>query len=302
MDSGSIIVGSNPTETTIYYGGNMIYTKKYAKYNNYFVKRIKSYIEYCMANPSEERNEFLKEINDSSIDLEGTLYKLLVDDSELVNLNNGEFELLPMGLINTNIPKNIIIDDPKEVHYTWNTMNHILLDSPQYEIFYYPNDDTILRDDELHSLFSRISESYIKHYKDNLGEEWSQKTFYEMIKSLKYLSLKFARDVNTNEVFVIGFFGTFVRLGASGESLTNAELYVMDEFRGLGIAKKMVGLTFAKAQMDGIEDFDSITYRTPNMNALGFWNKIGANVSGLYHIEGSIPLMLESINNKKVYR
>lgn len=32
--------------------------------------------------------------------------------------------------------------------------------------------------------------------------------------------------------------------------------------------------------MDGIENFDSITYRIPTMNALKFWESIGAQASG----------------------
>ena len=82
------------------------------------------------------------------------------------------------------------------------------------------------------------------------------------------MSVKYAIDLKSKEIFAIGFFGASVREGAGGKALTNAELYVMPEFRKLGIAQKMVSLSFDLAQNDGIKSFDSITYRVQNHDAL----------------------------------
>lgn len=103
--------------------------------------------------------------------------------------------------------------------------------------------------------------------------------------------------MDTGEVFAIGFFGALVKNGAGGKALTDAELYVMPEFRKMGIAKRMVGLTFELAKNDGIDNFDSVTYRVQSCDALSFWQKIGASVTGLTHIEGSISEIIENIDN-----
>lgn len=110
------------------------------------------------------------------------------------------------------------------------------------------------------------------------------------------MSIKYAEDLETGEVFAIGFFGTLVKNGAGGKSLTDAELYVMPEFRNKGIAKKIVGLTFELAKNVGIENFDSITYRVQTCDALAFWQKVGASVTGLTHIEGNIPEIIDVID------
>ncbi len=61
----------------------------------------------------------------------------------------------------------------------------------------------------------------------------------------------------------------------------------------------MVGLTFELAKSGGIENFDSITYRVPNHDALAFWQGIGAFVRGLFHIEGNISEMLDQIKTER---
>ncbi len=48
--------------------------------------------------------------------------------------------------------------------------------------------------------------------------------------------------------------------------------------------------------MHGIQNFDSVTYRVGNHDSLNFWNSVGATVSGLIHIEGNIPDMIETLN------
>lgn len=195
--------------------------------------------------------------------------------------------------------------DENKPNVTRNTLNRLLFEEPDYDIFYYSSDKNNIMDESnthisIDNSFKRICESFIDYYRDSLGEEWSEEDFYKWLESVKYLTIKYAKNVDTGELIAVGFFGSQVRLGAGGRALTNAELYVLPEFRGMGIASKLVGVSFSKAKMDGIENFDSITYRIPSMNALKFWESIGANVSGLYHIEGAIPEMMEKINNNKM--
>lgn len=144
-----------------------------------------------------------------------------------------------------------------------------------------------------------ICASYIEHYRNALNETWSEEDFYARLEQLKYLSVKYAMDVETGKLFAGGFFGALVKSGAGGKALTDAELYVIPQFRKLGIAKKLVQLSFELAHMHGIQNFDSVTYRVGNHNSLNFWNSLGATVSGLIHIEGNISDMIETLNKDK---
>jgi hypothetical protein len=56
---------------------------------------------------------------------------------------------------------------------------------------------------------------------------------------------------------------------------------------------------FELAKTDGIENFDSITYRVQSCDALSFWERIGALVTGLTYIEGNISEIIEIISSKK---
>ena len=231
------------------------------------------------------------------MDFTTVIYKKLVDDYEEIKMGLKKYRLLPMGIINDNI-SNLFIDKTNVSapgHFHINQFRRILLDDSNFRLLYYPND--LKRPEE--NSFRRICDSYKEHYKENLEELWSNADFYKMISDLNYLSVKYAMDEETEEVFAVGFFGAYIRSGAGGKALTNAELYVMPEFRHHGIAKKMVGLTFELAKDAGIENFDSITYRVPNHDALAFWQGIGASVSGLFHIEGTISEMLDQIRTEK---
>lgn len=152
--------------------------------------------------------------------------------------------------------------------------------------------------DYLKQIFRRICDSYIEHYKKSLNEVWSEEDFYARLTDLEYLSVKYAKDLETGEIFAVAFFGTLVKNSVGGKALTDAELYVMPEFRNMGIAKRMVGLTFELAKRDNIENFDSITYRVQSYDALSFWQRIGASVTGLTHIEGNISDIIEIIDKR----
>lgn len=144
--------------------------------------------------------------------------------------------------------------------------------------------------------FGLISKSYIDHYKAVLGEEWSAQDFIDRLVSLSYRTFKYARDESTGKVHVVGFFGAQIATGAGGKYLTNAELYVLPQFRGLGIATELVNQSFELAHRDGINGFDSLTYRVKDFDPLTFWEKIGAECTELHHIAGDIDIMMNNIS------
>lgn len=202
--------------------------------------------------------------------------------------------MLPIGLRNRGISTRFVGNNKFAYSSLKDRVLESIVSSETYDIFYYPDD----KETPDWTLFDKICKSYIKHYQESLDEPWAEKFFYQMVKQLKFLSVKYAQDIETKEIFAIGFFGAYIRNGATGECLTNAELYVMPEFRRKGIAKKLVGLTFDRALEKNIYEFDSVTYRLPNQDALSFWQSVGAEVSGLYHIEGNIEQMEQIISEK----
>jgi len=275
----------------------MKWKEEYAEFNSFYYQCLDRVKENARNNPGGHDAEFLKSCIEKDAHLTTTIYKKFIDDYETVEVGPKKYQLLPMGVINDNISNHFIDKSYAGVtgHFSINQLRRGVLEEPNFRLFYYPNytkklDNTTLR---------RICESYKKHYRENLKEIWSDEDFYKMISDLNYLSVKYATDEETGETFAIGFFGTYVRSGAGGKALTNAELYVMPEFRHHGIAKKMVSLTFELAKGDKIENFDSITYRVLGHDALAFWQGIGASISGLYHIEGSISEMLKQMNQEK---
>ena len=187
----------------------MKYIDKPAEWNNNFYK----YIKYVLKRYKEALDKghvpdyierIKKQLIEGPIAFNSIVYKKLIDEEETVEINGKLFKLLPMGLVNTNIKKDFIGPDKQQLEFSKlrnGTLSSCLLES--FHVFYYPND--ILNPD--FSLFDKVCKSYIKHYKKTLGEEWSEKNFYNMIKDLNYLSVKYARDEEKGEIFAIGFFG-----------------------------------------------------------------------------------------------
>ncbi len=282
----------------------MKYIDQEADWNENF----KKYYLSCM-----ERVEFDKKFNRETtmtrlvkkyifgekVDFNKIIYKKLVDEEETIITGDKKYTLLPMGLRKGAIPPSFVGANKPDKHILMidGRFQEIII-GKKFSLFYYPDD----KNEPDFSCFDRVCQSYINHYQEALGEKWSKERFYNMIKNLKYLSVKYAKDEETGEIFAIGFFGAYLRDGAEGPCLTNAELYVMPEFRGMGIAKRLVGLTFDEALKAGIKDFDSITYREIGNDALSFWESIGAVVSGLYHIEGDIIEMGKNIEDKTGYK
>ena len=274
----------------------MKYIEHYYKFNDYYKNKLNDCIEY-----KRQNNFDIQRLYNYDVDLEGCVYKKNVDDSCIIGKDK-KYELLPLGLKNEFVPSYFINENITKVNVriSFDKVFSVVLRRTSYKIFYYSNneDDSLTPDYDINGNLRKVCDSYIKYYYESLEESWTVEEFFDMIKDLKYITIKYAKNLDTGEVFAVGFFGSNIRKGAGGECLTNAELYVMPEFRKLGIAKKLVGLSFEAAMQDGIENFDSITYRTPSMDALGFWENIGATVSGLYHIEGNVPEMINQIDDK----
>lgn len=271
----------------------MEFKEVYTGFNDFYYYRLNDIIN-CASNDGNSRYvDFLREINEKEIDLDKILYKKLADDYEETEINFKKFKLLPMGLKNHNIPGFFVSKkgSTKAGKYgNLNTFRDMFLREADWNPIYYHSNDS------LKQTFGKICNSYIEHYKNNLNEVWSEEDFYARISDLGYLSVKYAEDLETGEIFAIGFFGALIKNSAGGKALTDAELYVMPEFRNMGIAKRMVGLTFELAKKDGIENFDSITYRVQSCDALSFWQRVGASVTGLTHIEGNISDIIENID------
>lgn len=270
----------------------MEFKEVYTNFNDFYYYRLKDMINASHSN--SRYSEFLNKINEQNIDLTKVIYKRLVDDYEEIKINSKQFRLLPMGMKNRSIPSYFIEGQEADVAGKYGNLivfRDMFLFEPRWGPFYYNSRE------KLEQVFQKVCASYIDHYKKNLNEVWSEEDFYLRLLDLKYLSVKYAKDLETGEILAIGFFGTLVKNGAGGKTLTDAELYVMPEFRNMGIAKRMVGLTFELAKNEGIENFDSITYRVQSYDALSFWQRIGASVTGLTHIEGNIPEIIEIIDN-----
>ncbi len=268
----------------------------YAKLNDFYYDCLQIIFED--ANKNDRYKEFLERCYSEGVDLYKVPYKRVYDNYEIVELLDCNYKLLPLCLVNENVRGFFVREKVNRAsgRFSLNSFNDLFFKKPYFSLFHYRNDCSHTLQAELKEQLKKICKSYIQHYKDSLEESWTEEEFYVMFNDLQYVSLKYAMNMETNEIDVVGFFGAAVRRGAGGKTLTNAELYLLPEFRKRGIAKKLVGVTFEMAKADGIENFDSITYRIQGNDSLAFWQSVGAKVSGLIHIEGSISEMIDKID------
>lgn len=215
------------------------------------------------------------------------IYKITFGEEVIHMVGEKEYTLLPIGNINKIIQKRIRKETPHaRGSDSISGVEQIIREKLQPITIKGAN-------------IAYIRDSYIKHYQKVLGESWSEKDFDDRLDSLRYRTYKYAVDNETGATFVVGFFGAQIATGAGGKYLTNAELYVLPEFRGEGIATELVGQSLELALEDGIEGFDSLTYRVQGYNPLKFWEDIGAECTELYHIAGDIRNMSEKIKLKQ---
>ena len=277
----------------------------YTSFSPLYRNRMDSMVQ----NPKNRFHDAIQYLINEGIDVYSRIWKKAIDSEEEVTINGIKYTLLPLEITNINIPTWCVDDS---VTPSWEprfqTFSNILSNPPYFMQVPYEITSYVVGDDlEINPsspIYASIRHSYIEHYKATLGENWGETDFNDRLEQLKYLTVKYAKNNETGEVFAVGFFGANTYPGPGGECLTNAELYVLPEFRKMGIAKKLVYLSFEVAKQDGITNFDSLTYRVDNANPLGFWENIGATVSGLYHISGDISTIQSKISesmNKKTY-
>lgn len=206
-------------------------------------------------------------------------YEIVWGEEEDVEIGGNIFTLYPVGnrIIGTNIWMDLSHDK-----WRFHTIRRIL--DRKFESI--TIDDADWRD---------ICNSYLSHYQNILDEHWSDEDFTKRIQDLKYRTHKYAKDSKTGKIIVVGFFGANIAYGAGGRYLTNAELYVLPQFRGRGIARELVRQSFTLAHDDGIQAFDSLTYRVQNHNPLNFWQQAGAEITELIHIAGDLSEMIERL-------
>lgn len=223
-------------------------------------------------------------------DASDIVYKRVFGEEQTVQLGDNKYTLLPIGNINSRLQG--ILDGRIPRSRGTNSI------SGACRILKSKLEPITVKNANMEP----IKSSYISHYKNVLGEEWSTDDFFNRLNSLSYRTYKYARDEKTGKIFIVGFFGAQIASGAGGKYLTNAELYVLPHFRGRGIATELVNQSFQLAHEDGIDGFDSLTYKVQGYNPLQFWRNIGANNTELYHISGSINEMINSMsrNSKAV--
>lgn len=188
--------------------------------------------------------------------------------------NNKKVELLPY-----------LLDD----HYTRGTNK---------------NDPRIRRNDRV--AIPLLAQAYADHYNNaGINEHWTKEEAENMMwwhlgQSLgRLFFVKWARDLETNEEFPVGFFSAYSKPYQGGKILWDGELFVIPEYRKYGIGTELVEAVFQMAQASGINLFEALTYTGENGHPLKMWEKFGASITDLYHISGDVNEMLDNINNRK---
>ena len=231
--------------------------------------------------------EFLKnQYSTRTNELEDILkspYEIVWGEEEDVEIGGNIFTVYPVGnrIIGTNIWMDLSHDK-----WRFHTIRRIL--DRKFEPITIDDAD-----------WGDICNSYLSHYQNILDEHWSDEDFTKRILDLKYRTHKYAKDSKTGKIIVVGFFGANIAYGAGGRYLTNAELYVLPQFRGRGIARELVRQSFTLAHDDGIQAFDSLTYRVQNHNPLNFWQQAGAEITELIHIAGDLSEMIKRLEAKE---
>ncbi len=114
-----------------------------------------------------------KYIIEENFDFSQVVYKKLVDQEESIEIKGKYYKLLPMGLRNRGIPTRFVGNNK----FTYSSLKDRVLDSivrsETYDIFYYPDD----KETPDWTLFDKICKSYIKHYQESLGEQWTESFF-----------------------------------------------------------------------------------------------------------------------------
>ena len=148
----------------------------------------------------------------------------------------------------------------------------------------------------------QLAQAYADHYNDaGLNEHWTKEEVENMLKwqlsqSLgKLFFIKWARDLENNHEFPVGFFCAYSKPYQGGQMIWDGELFVLPEYRKYGIGTELAETLFMVAKSYGINLFESLTYEDKNGYPLKFWEKLGVDSSDLIHIYGNVEDMLTKI-------
>lgn len=148
----------------------------------------------------------------------------------------------------------------------------------------------------------QLAQAYADHYNNvGLGEHWTTEEVEAMLKwqlgqSLgRYFFIKWAKDLESNKEFPIGFFCAYTKPYQSGQMIWDGELFVLPEYRKFGIGTELTEALFTVAKSSGVDFFESLTYEDENGYPLKFWQKLGVDRDDLIHIYGKTEKILANI-------
>lgn len=150
-----------------------------------------------------------------------------------------------------------------------------------------------------------LAKAYKEHYNNiGLGEHWTQEEVENMLnwqqgQSLgRYFLIKWARDLETLEEFSTGFFCAYTKPFQGGKMLWDEELFVLPEYRRLGIATDLTEAIFTIAKKYNVKFFESLTYEEEDGYPFKFWQSLGVHRDDLIHIFGETNTILSNIENQ----
>lgn len=165
------------------------------------------------------------------------------------------------------------------------------------------NDPRLRRRDEM--AIELLAQPYADYYNNaGLGEHWSSLDAKKMLywqkgQSLGDFFVKWARNVQTKEEFLIGVFSIYEKPYQSGKILWDGELFVLPEYLNYGIAKDLIEAVFTIVAASGVHTFESLTYEDEHGFPLKMWKKFGVTTTDLIHISGEVDQILSNVRKPR---
>lgn len=154
----------------------------------------------------------------------------------------------------------------------------------------------------------KLAQAYANYFNEVLGEHWTVEKVEAMLhwqleQSLgRYFLVKWAKDIEKDIVFPIGFFCAYIKPFQMGNMLWDGEAFVLPEYRQFGIGTELTEALFTIAKLAGVDFFEALTFEDANGYPLKFWQKLGVNSDDLIHIYGETEKILVNIEEEKKNR
>ena len=118
----------------------MEYREEYTKFNIFYYEKLNHFFKSAKENTFSQAEILLKECIENDIDFNQIRYKKLIDDYEEVNTNTMKYQLLPMGLVNSNVPFYFVSKEifPKNPSVSLNVYRNMFLHEAKFAPFFYP--------------------------------------------------------------------------------------------------------------------------------------------------------------------